>query len=130
MDDVQALGVDITAARRQREALPRSHKITSLLLARARGFVKKEGEFGTFHGGVLDDGGERAQAEDCAARADDNYLGGIRTHSDLTSPAETYFVRECFLGDPVSRSEKTMVTSVHSVVKDLFFNKPPCSRKE
>ena len=31
-----------TAARRQRKGLPRSHKITSLLLARARGFVKKE----------------------------------------------------------------------------------------
>ena len=36
------LNADPTAARRQRKGLSRSHKITSLLLARARGFVKKE----------------------------------------------------------------------------------------
>ena len=33
-----------TAARRQRKSLPRSHKITSLFLAQARGFIKKEAQ--------------------------------------------------------------------------------------
>ena len=37
-------GLFTTAARRQRKGLSRSHKITSLLLARARGFVKKEAQ--------------------------------------------------------------------------------------